>query len=80
MPAKVRVSPVLKVSFDPLSAARVRDEFIVVHERTPDPFVVRACPLLPAPSGRVRVVSVVTAAGARIAIELVPFPLFSRSF
>ena len=39
----------------------------VVHESVPDPFVVKACPLVPSPPGNVNVVEVVTDAGARIA-------------
>ena len=49
VPSKVRVSPVLKVSFDPLSAASVKLVFTAEKDRLPEPSVVRNCPLVTVP-------------------------------
>ena len=53
-PAIVRVCPVVNVSFDPLSAARVKLEFTVAH-CTPVPVDCKYCPFVPVPELAVRV-------------------------
>ena len=78
-PVNVKVFPVVKVSFEPLSAASVIVDEIVDQLKAPvEPSVVKTWPFEPTPSGNVSVVSAVTAFGALIAIKCEP--LFVPSF
>ena len=52
-PKNVRVSPVLKVSLEPLSAARVNVVLTVAKESVPEPFVLRTWSALPSALGNV---------------------------
>ena len=55
-PVNVRVSLVLNVSLEPLSAASVKELEIVSNSKVPEPFVFRNCPAEPSAAGKVNVV------------------------
>ena len=52
-PVNVSVSLVLNVSFEPLSAARVKELEMVSNSKVPEPFVFRNCPEEPSAFGKV---------------------------
>ena len=69
VPAKVRVSPVLKVSV-PVPPAIVKlDAADDENESVPLPFVVRICPFVPSALGRVKVTIPARVPGALIVIN-----------
>ena len=63
-PKNVRVSPVLKVSFYPLSAARVNEVFTVAKESVPEPFVFKTWSALPSALGNVNAIFPLSELGA----------------
>jgi len=72
VPAKVRVSPVLKVSL-PVPPTIVKlDAAEEENDRVPDPFVVRICPFVPSALGSTKVVIPERVFGALSVIKSVP--------
>ena len=71
-PAKVNVSPVLNVSFEPLSAAIVKLDVIVPNDKLPEPSVFKNWPSEPSVPGRVKVKLLATLLGAFNATKWAP--------
>ena len=80
-PENVNVSPVLNVSFDPLSPEIVNDEDEEgENDKFPDPSVTKTSPLEPSVLGNVNVIEDGTFVDAARPTKFVPFDVASKTF